>query len=124
MKRLSLAQIKAMHGLLIIETGGVAGIWDETLLERITNAPYQTFDGEDVYRGLEAKAAHIGFGIIDSRPFIDGNERTGMLAMLALLEINGVSLHCGDDDILDVGRRLASGEMSEGQLFHWICAHC
>jgi death-on-curing protein len=122
-KRLSLAQVKAMHGLLIIEIGGVAGIRKEELLDAALIAPFKTFDGEDVYRGLEAKAARLGYGIIKSRPFIYGNEQTGMLAVLTFLLLNGVWLHCSDQDIIDTGLKLKSGEMSQGQLMHWIKTH-
>ncbi len=109
-----------MNGLLIVETGRNAAIRDEALLERIVNAPWQIFDGEDVYRGLEAKAARLAYGIIAGRPFTRSNERIAMLALLTMLEINGVTLHCGDGDIVDAGLRLASGEMTQGQLLHWI----
>lgn len=123
MKRLSPDQVKALHGLLVVETGSISGLRDEALLERVVNAPWQLFDGDDVYRELEAKAARLAYGIITSRPFIGNNARTGLLAMLALLQINNVPPHCGDDDIVDAGIRLASGEMSQGQLLQWIRKH-
>jgi death-on-curing protein len=122
-KRLSLAQVKALHALLVVEVGSIAGIRSEALLERIVDAPFRTFDGEDVYRGLEAKAVRLAYGIITGRPFRGGNERTGLLAMLTLMEINGVSMHCGDDDIVDAGIALASEEMTQGRLLQWIRVH-
>ncbi len=124
MKRLSIAQVKAMNGLLGVETGHTAAIRDEELLERIINAPWQTYDGEDVYRGLEAKAARLAYGFIDGRPFRSGNARIGMLAMLTLLEINGVTLHCNDEAIVETARSIERGEMTQGQLMLWIREHC
>lgn len=123
MKRLSLAQVKAMNGLLVVETGSKAAIRDEALLEQMVNAPWQTFDGEDVYRGLEAKAARLAYGIIDGRPFTGSNARIGMLAMLTLLEINGVTLHCNDEAIVETARSVEHGEMTQGQLLQWIREH-
>jgi death-on-curing protein len=61
MKRLTKAQIIKMHRLLIQETGGSEGIRDEGLLDSALNAPFQTFDGEDVYKTVQAKAAKLGF---------------------------------------------------------------
>ena len=61
MKRLTKAQIIKMHRLLIQETGGSEGIRDEGLLDSALNAPFQTFDGEDVYKTIPAKAAKLGF---------------------------------------------------------------
>lgn len=123
MKRLNVEQIKTIHAMLIIEIGGMVGVRDEELLELTVNAPYKTFDGDDIYRGLMAKAARLGYGIINNRPFIDGNERIGMFVMLVFLEINGLTLECGDADIVDIGLKLASGEMSQGELWQWISEH-
>ena len=87
-----------MHRLLIQETGGSEGIRDEGLLDSALNAPFQTFDGEDVYKTVQAKAAKLGFFLINNHPFIDGNKRIGTLAMLVFLEINGIEIKCADDD--------------------------
>ncbi len=50
-----------MHRLLIQETGGSEGIKDEDWLDSALNAPFQTFDGEDLYKTIQAKAANLGF---------------------------------------------------------------
>ncbi len=123
MKRLSMAQVKAIHGMLIIEIGGTAGVRDESVLETDLISPLQTFDGDDIYKGLAAKAARLGYGIIHSRPFIGGNVRTGMHTMLTFLAVNNVWLHCSDQEIVDAGHLIASEEMSQGQLMHWIIQH-
>ena len=120
MKRLTPDQVKVLHGLLVVETGSIAGVRDAALLEKIVNEPFTMFDGEDVYRGLEAKAARLAYGIISGRPFTGSNARTGMLALITLMEINSVSLHCGDDEIVDTGIRVEAGEMTQGQLLKWI----
>ena len=54
MNRLTKAQIINMHRLLIQETGGSEGIKDEDLLDSALNAPFQTFDGEDLYKTIQA----------------------------------------------------------------------
>ena len=112
-----------MNALLVVEAGNKAAVRDEALLGRIINVPWQTFDDEDVYRGLDAKAARLAYSIIDDRPFAGSNARIGMLAMLTLLEINGVTLHCGDDNIVAAARSIEAGEMTQGQLLEWIWDH-
>lgn len=87
MKRLTKAQVIKMHNLLIQETGGGEGIRNEGLLDSALNAPFQTFDGEDVYKTIQAKAAKLGFFLVNNHPFIDGNKRIGTLAMLVFLEM-------------------------------------
>lgn len=123
MIRLSVPQIVLMHDALIRETGGLAGIRDEGILDLASNAPFQTFDGEYVYPSLEEKAARLGYFIIRNHPFLDGNKRIGMLAMLVFLELNGAALSCTDQDIVDAGLHLAGGDMSDKELVDWIRRH-
>lgn len=123
MKRLSIPQIVMMHSALIKETGGLDGIRDENLLDSAVNAPFQTFGGEYVYKTLEAKAARLGYSLVKNHPFVDGNKRIGMLAMLVFLEINGMELTCSDQDIIETGLKLAAGEMDDKQLLEWILRH-
>lgn len=123
MKRLSIPQIVMMHSALIKETGGLDGIRDENLLDSAVNAPFQTFGGEYVYKTLEAKAARLGYSLVKNHPFVDGNKRIGMLAMLVFLEINGIELTCSEQDIIETGIKLAAGEMDDKQLLEWILRH-
>ncbi|NSW90327.1 MAG: type II toxin-antitoxin system death-on-curing family toxin [Firmicutes bacterium] len=123
MKRLSIPQIVMMHSALIKETGGLDGIRDENLLDSAVNAPFQTFGGEYVYKTLEVKAARLGYSIVKNHPFVDGNKRIGMLAMLVFLEINRIELTCSDQDIIETGLKLAAGEMDDKQLLEWILRH-
>lgn len=123
MKRLSMPQIVMMHSALIKETGGLDGIRDENLLDSAINAPFQTFGGEYVYKTLEAKAARLGYFIVKNHAFVDGNKRIGMLAMMVFLELNDIGLTCSDQDIIETGLRLATGEMDDQQLLEWILQH-
>jgi death-on-curing protein len=120
MRRLSIPQIVMMHDALLRETGGMDGIRDENLLNLAVNAPFQTFGGEYLYKTLEAKAAHLGYSLIKNHPFVDGNKRIGMLAMMVFLELNGAGLTCSDQDIIETGLKLATGEMDDKQLLGWI----
>lgn len=86
MKQLSVSDVMTLHQLLIRETGGTPGLRDQGLLESAVNSPYQTFGGIDIYPSLPRKAAQLGFGLIQDHPFLDGNKRIGILAMLTLLE--------------------------------------
>lgn len=123
MKRLSVPHIVLMHSALIKETGGMEGIRDGNLLDSAVNAPFQTYDGEYLYKSLEAKAARLGYFLIKNHPFIDGNKRIGMLAMMAFLELNGAGLICSDQDIVETGLRIATGKMDDKELLEWILRH-
>ena len=120
MKRLSAEQIKRIHRLMIAETGGLDGVRDEGLLESAVNAPFQSFDSEPLYRTIEAKAARLGYSLVNNHPFIDGNKRTGMMAMFLFLEVNGIPKDCTDEEIIRVGLALADGSMDDKALLDWI----
>jgi death-on-curing protein len=96
------------------------GIRDENFLDSAVNAPFQTFGGEYLYRTLETKAARLGYSLIKNHPFVDGNKRIGMLAMMVFLELNGAGLTCSDQDIIKIGLKLDVGEMDDKQLLEWI----
>ena len=120
MKRLSVERIMQIHHLMIEETGGMDGIRDDGLLESAVNAPFQTFDDVPLYKTIEAKAARLGYSLINNHAFIDGNKRTGMMAMLLFLEFNGAGKDYTDEEIIRVGLALADGSMDDKALLDWI----
>lgn len=120
MKRLSVDRIKEIHSLMIAETGGLDGIRDEGLLESAANAPFQTFDDQPLYKTIQAKAARLGFSLVNNHAFVDGNKRTGMMAMLLFLDMNGAGRDCTDEEIIRVGLALADGSMDAHALLEWI----
>jgi death-on-curing protein len=52
--------------------------------------PQATFDGDFLHRDLFEMAAAYAFHIAENQPFMDGNKRTGLLAALVFLDINGL----------------------------------
>lgn len=120
MKRLTKEQVIKMHTLLIKKTGGSDGIRDENLLDSALSAPFQSFDGEDLYKSIRSKAAKLGFFLVKNHPFIDGNKRIGVFVMLTFLEINGVDVSYTDEDIIRIGLGLAEGSVTDKDLLNWI----
>ncbi len=123
MKRLSKEQVIKIHNMLISQTGGSDGIRDEGLLESALNAPFQTFDGDYIYRTIKAKAAKLGYFLVKNHPFIDGNKRIGILVMITFLEINGVEVTCTDEELITLGLGLADGTIDDEDLLNWIIDH-
>lgn len=64
MKKLTKQQVIKIHSILILKTGGIDGIKEESLLDSALNAPFQTFDGEYIYKTLQSKAAKLGYFLI------------------------------------------------------------
>ena len=123
MKRLSIESVIAMHGALIQETGGMDGVRDMNLLDASVNSPYHTFDGIYLYPTLPAKAAHLAFSLIKNHPFLDGNKRIGILAMLVFLDSNGLPVTTADEELISLGLGLAENTIDESALVDWIIIH-
>lgn len=123
MKILTKEQVVHIHRLLIRETGGSEGIRDEGLLESALNAPFQTFDGEELYKTVQSKAAKLGYYLIKNHPFIDGNKRIGILVFIVYLELNGIEITATDDELIQLGLGLAEGSVTDKEFLNWILAH-
>ena len=53
-------------------------------------AIYQTFDGRDVYKSLQEKAANLLYLITKNHSFTDGNKRIAAMVFLYFLDKNGM----------------------------------
>ena len=120
MIKISVEMAELLHQLIAEETGGEIGVRDEGLLDSALESAFATFDGKDLYPTKEEKGARIGYSLISNHAFVDGNKRIGMYIMMTFLELNGIKLDCKDQDIVDTGLALASGEMSYEELLEWI----
>jgi len=82
MIELTLEQILELHTLVIGETGGSIGLRDLGRLEASIATQSQNVFGQELYPNIEDKAAAIIRSIIADHPFVDGNERTAIIAGL------------------------------------------
>lgn len=60
-------------------------------LESIIGSLYQTFDGHELYDGIDEKAAHLLYLVIKDHPFTDGNKRIASMLFVYFLEKNSQS---------------------------------
>ncbi|MGF1613109.1 MAG: RhuM family protein [Gammaproteobacteria bacterium] len=70
----------------------VFGLEKDRSLAGALGAIMQTFGGEDLYPGLEAKAAHLLYFLVKNHSFVDGNKRIAAALFLWFLERNGALL--------------------------------
>ena len=123
MKVLTKRQILMLHSMLVAQSGGMEGLRDEGVLDSAISTPLQTFGGVELYPTLLEKAARLGYGLIHNHPFVDGNKRIGVHAMLVFLDINNITLSYDDDDLIATILLVASGDMDDSGLLNWLKAH-
>ena len=123
MIQLSKPQILLLHEQLIAKTGGLSDMRDEGMLDSALFAPFQTFDGEDVYPSLQQKAARLCFSLVKNHPFVDGNKRIGAHVMLVFLALNGIELQYTQTELSDIILQLAAGTIQSSDLLDWILTH-
>jgi death-on-curing protein len=91
MKRVTIEQVIEMHSALVAETGGLDGVRDMNLLDGSVNSLYHTFGGQNLYP---------------------------ILAMLVFLDVNGIPVHCSNEELITL--RLAEGSIDEAAVIDWI----
>lgn len=69
-------------------------------LESIINDIYMTFDGVDVYKSVEEKAANFLYTLIKNHPFVDGNKRIAATLFIYFLNYYNI-LYRNDKQIID-----------------------
>jgi death on curing protein len=67
-------------------------------------------------------AAHL-FHLVQDHPFVDGNKRIGLMAMLAFLGLNGLRLDSGDDDLIDLVLGTAEGRITKAEIAVFLQKH-
>lgn len=123
MIKLTNDKVLLLHQLLIEETGGEPNVRDINLLDSSINQIYQTFDGVELYKTKEEKAARLGYSLISNHAFVDGNKRIGMYMMLLYLEINGIKNNFTNKEIADIGFKIADSKMSYEEFLAEIKKH-
>ena len=117
---ISLKTVLRLHELSIIKYGGSQGIRDQGLMESAIARPYQTFGGEYLYPTIFEKAAAIAESLIINHPFLDGNKRTGFLAMLAVLETENFKINISNDEVYSFTIQISTGEIKFNQIVVWL----
>ncbi len=121
---LSVRQLLAIQEALRTGFGGRAGVRDRGSLESAAARPFATFDGDDLYSDLPAKAAALLHAVVSNHPFVDGNKRTGALAVELFLDVNGADLIASADDLERVVMAVAAGSLDIERLVVWFRQRC
>ena len=113
-------KVLLLHQMMAQETGGAVGVRDMGLLESALENAYLTYGGEELYKTKEEKAARLGFSLISNHAFVDGNKRIGVYVMLTFLEVNGIRMNPTNEDVVNLGLKVAAGEMKYEEILEWV----
>jgi death-on-curing protein len=107
---LGLDEVIEIHHDQIKRYGGHAGMGDVGILKSAIAMPSATFDGKYLHKDIYEMAAAYLFHIVRNHPFIDGNKRTGAVASVVFLILNGIDFHADEDDFEKVVLLTAEGK--------------
>lgn len=88
---------------------------DSNSLDMAVNLIQSTAFGEEAYPSIYEKAAILMVQIIKKHPFENANKRTGLMAAIVFLNINGYKLNLPFDDAIKLTVDIATyaGEFDE-----------
>ena len=113
-------RVLMIYQMIVNETGGEFGIRSEELLESAIEAPFQTFNGNELFPTKIEKAARLGYGLIKNHCMIDGNKRIGAHAMLVFLAINGIEMKYTQKELYETVLAVAAGNIDYEALLQWL----
>jgi len=100
--------------------GGNAVLRDRGLLESAVARPQASAFGGDAYPDIVSKAAALLHSLVLNHPFVDGNKRTAVVAMLVFVNLNGFQVHWDQIEALDFVLCLASGEVELADVIRFL----
>ncbi|KAF0217567.1 MAG: death on curing [Geobacteraceae bacterium] len=123
MEYLTPQQIMFIHYRLIEATGGTHGVRDLGALQAAAARPQATFDRNDLYPDLIAKAAALMESLIKNHPFVDGNKRTAVTAAGIFLRRNGFLVDASQKEIYRFTMEMAEGGAGQEEAEAWLRSH-
>ena len=123
MRVISLQQLLDLQSETITRQGGLPGVRDLGLVESALAQPLMSFGGEEPYPTLEEKIAALGYSLLKSHAFADGNKRIAFVAMAVSARLNGKSFQCDTDEAERMILDAAASVISREQFSVWVQAH-
>jgi death-on-curing protein len=113
---LSPEEVLLIHSDQVDLYGGEPAVRDLNLLESAIAQPQATFGGKFLHGDLFDMAAAYLFHIVQNHPFVDGNKRTGAVAALAFLALNGTEVDAPKGGLYDLTLSVATGQTGKREI--------
>jgi death-on-curing protein len=117
---LNLAEVLEIHRDQIERYGGHAGLRDLGLLQSALAMPAAGFGGRYLHGDLVEMAAAYLFHIVQNHPFIDGNKRTGAVAAIVFLTLNGIELQADEAPLEQLVIEVAKGKAGKSIIADFL----
>jgi len=113
--------VLAIHDRQLVEHGGAEGLRDESLLRSALARPLNNlaYASSDI---LELATRYTA-GIVRNHPFVDGNKRTGFVAGVLFLELNGYRFTASEEAAAQAVLELAAGTIDEDGYCEFLRAN-
>jgi death on curing protein len=120
---LKVQDICAIHGEIIAESGGDAGVLNESALDSTINKPRNFYHYNDAAT-LHELAASLAYGLVKNHCFIDGNKRIAFIATYTFLAINGYEMTASEVEVARFFLELAASkdfqDVDIAKLTDWL----
>ena len=113
---LSLAEVLEIHRDQIERYGGGKGLRDIGLLQSALAMPAAKYGGRYLQSDLYEMAAAYLFHIAQNHPFVDGNKRTGAVAAIVFLSLNGIELEADEAQLEKLVLDVAQGKVGKNSV--------
>ncbi|MCR4315142.1 MAG: type II toxin-antitoxin system death-on-curing family toxin [Planctomycetes bacterium] len=116
---LSISDVVRLQTIAISDQGGVIGIRDMDSLESAIAAPQSAVFDNYLHDSIQDMASAYAFHICRNHPFIDGNKRAAIAALIAFLSDNGWSFEATADEAEPVVLQMAAGQLDKEEFTDW-----
>lgn len=120
---LSLDDVLFAHRDQIQRYGGDPGVRDLGLLESALAQPQATFGGQRLHAFPFEMAAAYLYHVVQNHPFVDGNKRTGAVAALLFLDLNGVEITAPRGALYDITIAVPNGAADKPEVAEFFRVH-
>jgi death-on-curing protein len=114
--------VLTLHDRLLAFHGGASGIRDEGLLVSALARAKQVATYGDSMDVVGMATAYTA-GIVKNHPFLDGNKRTGFVAGILFLELNGFRFTAKESAATEAVLALAAGTLDEAGYARFLKAN-
>ena len=120
---LTVADVLLLHSDQLDRYGGGHGIRDIDLLDSAIAQAQTSFGGEYLHEFPFEMAASYMFHLVQNHPFIDGNKRTGAIAALVFLDLNGIEFDARQGSLYDITISVATGNADKDAIVEYLQAN-